>query len=550
MKKVSLFLAFQLFAVFCFSQINTSAIDSIMNSSCLPNEPGAAIVITKGGKEIYAKGFGMANLELEVPMTSEMIFRIASITKQFTAVSILLLEERSKLKISDDFRKYLPDYPDYGKVITIEHLLTNTSGIPDYTGFPNHDEISQTTVTTSEILDIFKDKPLEFEPGEHYSYSSSGYNILGAIIEGVSGMTYEEFVETEIFEKLGMHNSFYDHPEEIVKNKILGYVMDSLGYRRADYITMSDPFSAGALSSTVHDLAVWNKSIHDGKLISVENLARAFKPYKLNSGELSSYGFGWDTHLFLGHQLYHHSGRINGFRTNGFYFPKEDIYIAILSNNSSIGPRNLSLFIASELLGESSKKAIKLDKTEILNLIGTYANSERTIKITEDSNKLFFDISWANGELITSSKNEFYVNGTHIGCTFDHDSTGMAKSISVKHRFFGHTAFTLNREKPLSNEYAIVEELLEEEVRQNRTMTNEEINKLIGDYGDIQLKVENNILIQTFEGKEYSMVNIGMDIFKIEDYPDYYLHFLRKDGNIIGCKDVQKRGVTITYLKN
>jgi CubicO group peptidase (beta-lactamase class C family) len=260
------------------------SIDSIMNSSYLPNEPGAAIIITKGGKEIFAKGYGMANIEFEVPMTSKMIFRIASITKQFTAVSILLLEERGKLKISDDFRKYLPDYPDPGNVITIEHLLTNTSGIPDYVYFPNHDEISQTKVTTRELLDIFKNKPLEFEPGKHYSYSSSGYNVLGAIIESVSGNTYEEFVETEIFEKIGMHHSFYDHPEEIVKNKILGYVKDSLGYRRADYITMSDPFSAGALSSTVHNLALWNKAIHDGNLISVESLARAFKPYKLNSG--------------------------------------------------------------------------------------------------------------------------------------------------------------------------------------------------------------------------------------------------------------------------
>tara|TARA_B100000809_G_C15089506_1_gene512657 strand:+ start:58 stop:1710 length:1653 start_codon:yes stop_codon:yes gene_type:complete len=549
MKKASILLAFQLISVFCFSQINTNAIDSIMNSNYLQDEPGAAIVITKGGKEIYAKGFGMANLEFEVPMTSKMIFRIASITKQFTAVSILLLEEKGKLNISDDFRKYLPGYPDPGKVITIEHLLTNTSGIPDYVSFPNHDEISQTKVTTSEILDIFKDKPLEFEPGEHYSYSSSGYNVLGAIIESVSGMTYEEFVETEIFKNLGMYNSFYDHPEEVVKNKLLGYVKDTLGYRRADYITMSDPFSAGALSSTVHDLAIWNKSIHDGKLISVESLARAFMPFKLNSGELSSYGFGWESHLFLGHQLYHHRGLINGFRSSGFYFPKEDIYIAILSNNTSHLPYKISFFISSELLGKSSKQAIKLDKEEKLNLIGTYANSERTIKITADSNKLFFDILWANGELIASSKNDFYVNGTHIGCFFDYDSTGIAKSISVKHHFFGHTAFTLNRAKPLNSDYINLEILIKEEKKQNRTMTNEEVNKLIGDYGDIQFKVENNILIQTFEGKEYAMINIGMDIFKIEDYPGYYLHFLRKNGKIIGCEDVNKRDDTSTHLK-
>src|SRR5680860_632469 len=187
----------------------TLSIDSIVNANYLPNEPGAAIIITKGGKDIYAKGFGMANLELEVPMTSEMIFRLGSITKQFTAVSILILEERSKLNVEDDIRLHLPDYPTHGKVITIENLLTHTSGIPSFTSFPNSNEIEQMKLTTSEILDLFKDKPLEFEPGERNSYSNSGYDVLGAIIESVSGITYEEFVETEIFEKLGMHNSCY-----------------------------------------------------------------------------------------------------------------------------------------------------------------------------------------------------------------------------------------------------------------------------------------------------------------------------------------------------
>lgn len=421
------------------------SIDSIMNLNYLPSEPGAAIIITKGGKEIYAKGFGMANLELEVSMTSEMIFRLGSITKQFTAVSILLLEERGKLNIKDDIRKYLPDYPTHGKVITIENLLTHTSGIPSFTSFPNSHEIEQKELTTTEILDLFKDKPLEFEPGERHSYSNSGYNVLGAIIESVSGMTYEEFIETEIFEKLGMNNSFYDHPEEIVKNKILGYNKDSLGYKRADYMTMCAPFSAGGLRSNVHDLAIWNKAIHDGKLISVKNLARAFIPFELNSGELSNYGFGWSSDLFLGHQLYHHNGGIFGFSTSGFYFPKEDIYIAILSNNTSFDPGYLNFLISSKLLGELINQSVNIDKEDLLKLSGTYADNYNTIKITADSNELFFDVSWKKGKLIARSNVEFYVDGTIIACSFDQDSTGIVKSITLKNRFLGDKWFTLNR---------------------------------------------------------------------------------------------------------
>ena len=163
------------------------SIDSIMNANFQPDEPGAAIIITKEGKDIYKKGFGMANLELDVQMTPEMIFRLGSITKQFTAVSVLLLKEQGKLSVKDDIRKHLQDYPTNGELITIENLLTHTSGIPSFTEFPNILEIEQMKLTTEEILDLFKNKPLEFKPGERYSYSDSGYNVLGAIIERVSG---------------------------------------------------------------------------------------------------------------------------------------------------------------------------------------------------------------------------------------------------------------------------------------------------------------------------------------------------------------------------
>lgn len=420
----------------------TLSIDSVMNANYLPNEPGAAMVVTKGGEEIYAKGFGMANLELEVPMTSDMIFRLGSITKQFTAVSILILEERGKLNVKDDIRQHLPDYPTHGKVITIEHLLTHTSGIPSFTSFPNIMEIEQTKLTTSEILDLFKDKPLEFDPGERYRYSNSGYNVLGAIIESVSGMTYENFVETEIFQKLNMNYSFYDHPEEIVKNKILGYNKDSLGYKSADYMTMSAPFSAGGLRSNVNDLAIWNKAIHEGKLISVENLARAFMPFKLNSGEMSNYGFGWSSNSFLGHQLYHHNGGIFGFSTSGFYFPKEDIYIAILSNNTSSNPGYLNFLISSIILDEKINGSIELDKNEIAEYTGAYEYNDNTILIASDSSGLLIDAPWQKGNLRATGKSEFYVDGTIISCAFNQDSTGLVESITIKHRFFGDERIT------------------------------------------------------------------------------------------------------------
>jgi CubicO group peptidase (beta-lactamase class C family) len=449
-----IYLVAVLFTLGCTSEENktkttkdsmTLSIDSIMNANYLPNEPGAAIIISKEGQEIYAKGFGLANLELEAPMTSDMIFRLGSITKQFTAVSILILEERGKLNIKDDIRQYLSDYPNHGKVITIENLLTHTSGIPSFTSFPNIHEIEQSNLTTSEILDLFKDKPLQFEPGERFSYSNSGYNVLGAIIESVSGTTYEEFIETEIFDKLGMQNSFYDHPEEVVKNKILGYNKDSLGYRRADYMTMCAPFSAGGLRSNVHDLAIWNQAIHEGKLISVENLARAFMPFKLNSGELSDYGYGWVSDSFMDHQLYHHNGGIFGFSTSGFYYPKEDIYISILSNNTSSNPGYLSFIISSIVLDEEITGSATIDTNKIDEYSGTYEYNDNTIIITSDSSGLIIELPWQKGNLRTTGTYEFYIDGTIISCVFNQDSTGLVESITIKHRFFGNEWITAVR---------------------------------------------------------------------------------------------------------
>lgn len=449
-----IYLIIGLIALSCTSEKNktlttsnklTTTIDSIMSSHFLSSAPGAAIIITKEDEVIYAKGFGMANLELEVPMTSEMIFRLGSITKQFTAVSILMLEEGGKLNVKDDIRQYLSDYPTHGKTITIENLLTHTSGIPSFTSLPNFLEIEQTKYTTNEILDLFKNKPLEFEPGEHFTYSNSGYNVLGAIIESVSGMTYEEFVETQIFEKLGMHNSFYDHPEEIIKNKILGYDKDSLEYKRADYMTMCAPFSGGGLRSNVHDLAIWNQAIHKGKLISTEKLARAFMPFKLNSGELSNYGFGWFSDSFLGHQLIHHSGGIFGFVTSGFYFPKEDIYIAILSNNTSSDPEYLNFLISSIILDEEPPQSVKIDTNKIDEYSGTYKYNDNEILIARDSTSLLIDAPWQKGNLNAIGTNEFYIDGTIISCVFNQDSTGLVESITIKHRFLGDEWITAVR---------------------------------------------------------------------------------------------------------
>ena len=200
-----------------------AAFDKVLNEEFKINETGAVALVSRNGKIIYKKAFGMANLELNVPMNPDNIFRIGSITKQFTAVAILQLAEQGKLDIKDDIRKFIPGYPTQGNTITIEHLLTHTSGIQDFTAIKGNVNRSATDYTPKEMIDYFKDQPVRFAPGTRYEYSNLGYFLLGYIIEHITGKTYAQYVEENIFLPLGMKNSSYAGNSIVIKNRAAGY---------------------------------------------------------------------------------------------------------------------------------------------------------------------------------------------------------------------------------------------------------------------------------------------------------------------------------------
>src|SRR5215217_1061753 len=200
--------------------------DQVLSAAYPADQPGAAALVIQDGKVVLRKGYGLANLDLGVPVSPDMVFGLGSITKQFTAASILLLQERGQLRVENDITKYLTDYPTHGETVTIEHLLTHTSGIPNYTDLPEGRSRVREDMTLSTLIALFKDKPLEFKPGEKWAYDNSGYILLGAIVEKVSGKSYEKFVEEEIFQKLGMTHSRYGHVEELVPLRATGYARD------------------------------------------------------------------------------------------------------------------------------------------------------------------------------------------------------------------------------------------------------------------------------------------------------------------------------------
>lgn len=284
------------------------------------NGPGGVFMIAKNGKPIYQKAFGKANLELDVDLTTENIFQIGSMTKQFTAVAVLMLEEQGKLSVKDPVSKYIADYPS-GDQITIHHLLTHTSGIKDFTKMKSLSEISQKEMTPKMMVDFFKNEAVDFAPGEKFEYNNSGYVLLGYLVELISGESYEAFIKKHIFEKAGMNQSCYTSDRKVIHQRADGYQKKESGYVNKTIISYSIPFSSGALMSTAGDLLKWNLALNQNLLIRSETLKKAFSKYKLNSGEAFSYGYGWHIKDINGTASREHGGAFSDLKAWGFTFP-------------------------------------------------------------------------------------------------------------------------------------------------------------------------------------------------------------------------------------
>ncbi|MEM7351630.1 MAG: serine hydrolase domain-containing protein [Acidobacteriota bacterium] len=328
-------------------------IDRLMTASYAADEPGAAVIVVDDGEVVYRGARGMANLELGVPLTPDHVFRLGSITKQFTAVAILLLEERGKLSVQDPITKYLPDYPTDGHTITIEHLLTHTSGIFSYTSIPGYmDAKVQRDLTVDELIDEFDDQEMEFAPGERWSYSNSGYVLLGAIIEKVSGSSYADFIDEHIFTPLGMTASEYGGLQLIPK-RAAGYARDGAGgYRNAPYLSMTQPHAAGSLLSTVDDLALWDRALDSDELLAASSRQRMFTPYDLAGGDPTTYGYGFVIDTFRGTRAISHGGGIFGFSTFAVRLPEEGVYVAVLSNGAPVDPGLIAQKLAALAIGK------------------------------------------------------------------------------------------------------------------------------------------------------------------------------------------------------
>jgi len=412
-----------------------AAVNEMLESTYNADQPGAAVIVVRDGKVILRKGYGRANMELGVPIEPDMVFRIGSLTKQFTAVAVLMLSEQGKLSLEDDITKFIPDYPTQGKKITVEHLLTHTSGIKSYTSLPEWLPLWRKDMPLTELIAIFKDKPMDFAPGEKWAYNNSAYVLLGAVIEKASGQSYSDFIEKNIFAPLGMKHSYYDDTARIIPRRAAGYSKGKDGFVNAAYLSMSQPSAAGSLVSSVDDLALWDASLYTEKLVKQESLKRAWTSAKLNDGKATGYGFGWFVNSYEGHPVIEHSGGINGFASYALRMPNDHVFVAALTNKDSESPGRTVLKIAALAIGKpySEPVAIKLAATVLDSYAGVYQLGEKDEAIVRrDGDTLV--IGFPNGRktvISPLSETQFFVKDSRSRITFARNTAGVVTGFVV-----------------------------------------------------------------------------------------------------------------------
>jgi CubicO group peptidase (beta-lactamase class C family) len=291
-----------------------------------------SILVSLDGEILLSSGYRYANWELNVPNTSSTIFRLTSLTKPFTALAIMMLQERGKLDVHDPICRYLADCPTAWEPITIHHLLTHTSGIPDYAAFPNALPEAASSRSVTELIDTFRDKPPEFPPGTRFEYSNSGYVLLGAVIESVSGTSYGGFLFNNIFSPLSMRDTGYDVASQIIKNRAGGYTIDGRTLENSSHIDPSNLYSAGGLYSTIEDLYLWNQALNTTQLVTQPTLDKIFTPQVVAPKYGAEYGYGWIISESEGHPLVWHAGSLPGFHNYLAHYPDDQLDIIILSN--------------------------------------------------------------------------------------------------------------------------------------------------------------------------------------------------------------------------
>jgi len=378
-------------------------IDELIEAHVRPGGPGAAIAVVRNGDVVHRQGYGLANIEWGMPITPDTVFRLASITKQFTACAIQLLARQGRLRVDDPVTEYLGDVPEAWRRISIRNLLNHTSGVKNYPGDRSRMDLSPT-----ETYAPVRDMPLDFEPGSRFSYSNTGYFVLGAIIEKLGGLSYGAFVTENIFKPLNMEGSCYLSNEPIIPKRAAGYREVGTGLRNAPFLSMYLPYAAGALGSTIDDLIRWEDALRKNRILDPSAMAEMLATPQLADGTKSSYGFGWFVAEYLGRPFFGHAGMITGFSSQMIHFDAEALTVIVLANSEQFPSEQVCLHIARLALGmpEPQRREYAITQSELHRCAGRFESIQFPIEV--EGSKLVFKTPVPT-VLVPTGDHTFYV---------------------------------------------------------------------------------------------------------------------------------------------
>jgi CubicO group peptidase (beta-lactamase class C family) len=410
------------------------AVDALVNERLVPGGPGAAVMVIQAGAVVHVKGYGLADIARKIPITGKTAFDLASVSKQFTAMAVMMLAEAGELSYADPLSRFFPELPDWAAQITVRNLLQHTSGLPDYMALYERDRGHAPGFMPTErdaLALIGGARALEFPPGSRWEYSNSGYVVLALIVEQASGQRYAEYLAENIFGPLGMKDTVvYDERKPAVANRAISYAREANGFADIDANPLNLIYGDGSVNTTVEDMFRWDQALLTERLVKASTLAEAFTPGKLNDGSSTGYGFGWSVQRFLGLDCVGHGGGWVGFRTFILRFPSERFSVIVLSNWAQFDPDGLSKRIARVYLGDRMKLpvAISLPHDALAAYPGRYdAGRGRVFTVTLDGEQLWLASSGQSRvKLMAEAPDEFFLEGREdTRVSFHHGDDGV-----------------------------------------------------------------------------------------------------------------------------
>lgn len=409
---------------------DVARMDQVIRASSEADAFSGSVLIARDGQVLLDQGYGLANREWSIPNDGDTKFRLGSLTKQFTAVAILLLNEHGKVDLDAPIATWLPGAPATWDGVTMRHLLSHTAGMPDFTRFPDYEALKTHPTTSAELIARFRDRPLDFQPGERFAYSNSGYILLSAIVEAASGQTYADFVTDNLLQPLGMSDSGYDRHNVILPHRASGYAPTADGVANADYVDMSIPIGGGALYSTTHDLLKWEQGLFGGRLLNPQSMTALTTPVRNN------YAMGLVVSQAEGRKLIWHNGAIEGFNTYMAYDPVDRSAVIVLGNLNGEGPDKIGAELVTLMRGgtvtlASERRSIAVAPEVLQSYVGVYDLAPTfAITLSVVDGKL---TAQATGQgalpLTAEAPDAFFLTVVDARITFTRDASGAVEGL-------------------------------------------------------------------------------------------------------------------------